>query len=79
MDHGRNPEETHAAGLRERRVQEAILDLPETLREVVLLRDYEGLDHKEIAEILEIGHDAVRKRYSRALAELGRLLRGRLA
>ncbi|MBD3160527.1 MAG: sigma-70 family RNA polymerase sigma factor [Candidatus Eisenbacteria bacterium] len=77
-DPQRNPEEEFAAQQRERIVQEAILDLPETLREVVLLRDYQGLDHREIATVLQIGHDAVRKRYSRALAELGRLLQERI-
>lgn len=72
------PEERLLAAERERLVGAALLELPEGLREVVLLRDYEGMDHRSIAEALGLGHDAARKRYSRALAELGRRLKGRL-
>jgi RNA polymerase sigma-70 factor (ECF subfamily) len=54
----------------ERKVQQAVMQLPEALREVVMLRDYHGLSHKEIASALDSTHDAVRKRYSRALAML---------
>jgi DNA-directed RNA polymerase specialized sigma24 family protein len=42
---------------------------------MVLLYDYEGLSHLEVAELLGIGHAAARKRYSRALEALGALLR----
>ena len=56
------------------RVQDAIGQLSPDLREVVLLRDYEGLDHGTIARIVGASDAAVRKRYSRALARLGELL-----
>ena len=56
------------------RVQEAIAQLPPDLREVVVLRDYEGLDHNTIADLVGASGAAVRKRYSRALARLGELL-----
>ena len=59
-------------------MREAIARLPEASRTVVLLYDYEGLNHQEIADVLNVNHAAVRKRYSRALAELGRLLREKL-
>ena len=55
-------------------VQRAIMELPEDLREIVILRDYEGLEHQAIAEIVNASHAAVRKRYSRALTRLGELL-----
>jgi len=42
---------------------------------VVLLRDYDGRSYEEIAAIVGANESAVRKRYSRALADLGRLLR----
>ncbi len=77
-DPGSDPADDLLTAQREAQVQEAIRELPESLRIVVVLHDYQGLDHKEIAAILEIGHDAVRKRYSRALAELGRILGDRL-
>jgi RNA polymerase sigma-70 factor (ECF subfamily) len=71
----RGPETLILARERERLVREAIERLPEPLREVVLLYDYRGLGHQEIAARLGIGHAAARKRYSRALEALGRLLR----
>ncbi len=71
-----NPEEAREAAEREKLVQTALMDLPDSLRTVVVLHDYQGLNHKEIASLLEMGHDAIRKRYSRALAELADKLRG---
>jgi RNA polymerase sigma factor (sigma-70 family) len=62
----------------ERLVQEALLELPEPAREVILLHDYEGIPHDRIAEILGSSHAAIRKRYSRAVKALGEILRGRL-
>lgn len=52
----------------------AIDGLPEVLRATLLLRYFEGLSFDVIAGILERNEDAVRKRYSRALAELRRVL-----
>lgn len=74
-DSSKGPEEALIAAERERQVQEAVAQLPESLREVVMLRDYMGLGHKEIAEVLDLSHEAVRKRYSRALSELGACLK----
>jgi len=59
-------------------VQEALQSLPEPLRASIVLHDYQGLDHRQAADVLHIAHDAARKRYSRALAALEQLLRGRL-
>ena len=73
-----NPAEEAPTAERQEIVQEAVRSLPEKLRVVILLRDFQGLDHKQIAEILGLNHDAVRKRYSRALAELARLLEGKV-
>jgi RNA polymerase sigma factor (sigma-70 family) len=72
------PEQTLLRKEREGHVQAAIARLPETLREVVLLHDYQGHGHREIAEIVGATYAAVRKRYSRALAELAKELKGRL-
>jgi len=73
-----DPEHDSLAGERERIVQEAIAALPEPLRATVLLHDYEGLGHEEIAAILGVEHAAARKRYSRALAALAKSLEGKL-
>jgi len=79
LSSGRNdPEADAVASERERIVQEALLSLPEPLRASIVLHDYQGLDHREVAEALHIAHDAARKRYSRALAALEARLRGRL-
>lgn len=71
---GPDPERALTDAERHREVQRAILELPEALREVVLLHDYRDLSHLEIAEILGASHAAVRKRYSRALAKLSESL-----
>ena len=63
---------------RERIVQEALLELPDAAREVIVLHDYEGIAHDRIAEMLGASHAAIRKRYSRALKALGEILQGRL-
>ena len=49
--------------------------LPESLRAPLLMHDYEGMAHEEIAVVLGIQYAAARKRYSRALAALGELLK----
>lgn len=70
-----DPEEARLLAERERMVQEAILQLPEGLRAAVLLHDYEGLGHEEVAAVTGISHAAARKRYSRAISELSKILR----
>ncbi len=72
---GPGAEETVERGERAERVQAAILELPESLRTVVVLHDYQGLNHEEIARAVGASHAAVRKRYSRALNRLGELLK----
>lgn len=64
---------------RERLVQDALMRLPEDQRTAVLLRDWYGLDHEQIATATGTSHAAARKRYSRALERLAELLRETLA
>lgn len=61
---------------RERAVRGALAALPAPLRESIVLHDYQGLSHQEIAAIAGIEYAAARKRYSRALAALARRLQG---
>jgi len=72
---GDTPEEAMARTERAQRVQEAILKLPEPYRSVVVMHDYRGLSHEEIATSIGVSYAAVRKRYSRALAKMGELLK----
>src|SRR5262249_18398560 len=66
------PERDAIARERERLVQTAIDQLPEPLKVAVVLHEYEGLDHLEIAKLTGVNHAAARKRYSRALETLGK-------
>lgn len=78
----RGPGDTPEAALlraeRERLVREALQSLPESLRVAVVLHDWAGLGHEEIARVTGIEHAAARKRYSRALVALGRALKEKL-
>lgn len=47
-------------------IQRALLALDEKYREVLELKCYFGLSHREIAVLLEISEDTVAKRYERA-------------
>lgn len=67
----------HDAAVRrelERLVQEALVKVPLEFREVVILRDLEQMDYREIAQILRIPEGTVKSRISRGRAELARLL-----
>lgn len=70
-----DPEQVALAAERERMVQEALTRLPDGAREVIVLHDYQGLPHDEVAEMLGVSHAAIRKRYSRALQSLAEILR----
>lgn len=69
-----DPEQALVAAERRGIVQKAIGALHEPLRAVVVLREYQGLSYEQIAEMTGTTPVAARKRYSRALAELGKLL-----
>lgn len=57
-----------------RRVREAVARLPETDREVLLMRTFEGLSFAEVAYVLHIDAATARKRHGRALLRLHKLL-----
>lgn len=58
------------------RVVAAVLQLPEALRDVVLLRFYEGLDSRQIGARLQRPDSTVRTQLQQALAKLRRRLDG---
>jgi len=67
----------HAPGVAERmRYGDALDRLGEQDREVILLHAWEGLEPREIAEVLGVSAVAVRSRLSRARARLRDLLGG---
>jgi len=57
-----------------RDLERALAALPEIHREVLLLVGVEGLDIKQAAAVLAIGHDAGRQRLARARAALAEAL-----
>ena len=71
-----SPERRTLRGERDRAVASALMKLPEALREVVVLRDFHGMAHEEVARVVNERNATVRKRYSRALAELRGFLQG---
>lgn len=61
-----DPEQQLAAAKLQRLVETAIASLPETYRIVLMMREVEGLDTKEVAECLEVSEDVVKTRLYRA-------------
>jgi RNA polymerase sigma-70 factor (ECF subfamily) len=74
VDREPSPSQRQEAREYRRLVTEAVNELPETDREILMMRNLEGLSHQEIAQLLDVSHEAVRKRYGRALIKLQRLL-----
>ena len=70
------PERTTLRAERDRAVAGALMRLSAKLREVVVLHDFQGLTHQEIASLVGSESAAIRKRYSRALSKLRRYLKG---
>ena len=56
------------------RLERCLAELPDELREVLLLRKVDGLGSQEVAELTGRSDAAVRKATSRALARLARLM-----
>ncbi|MCA1629538.1 MAG: sigma-70 family RNA polymerase sigma factor [Acidobacteria bacterium] len=75
-ERGRDPEGETLAHERERALDAALQTLARPYREVVVLRDVEGLSYEEVAAALEISVGTVKSRLSRGRAELRRRLEG---
>lgn len=58
-------------------IQQALARLSPELREAVILRDLQGLEYREIAQVLEVPEGTVKSRINRGRAELGRILKRR--
>ena len=73
-ERGVNPEQAALARERERLLTQALRTLSRAYREVVVLRDVEGLSYEEVAATLEISVGTVKSRLSRGRNELRRRL-----
>src|SRR5437660_1439450 len=71
-----NPEQATLARERERILTQALRSLSRVYREVVVLRDVEGLSYEEVAATLAISVGTVKSRLSRGRTELRRRLEG---
>jgi RNA polymerase sigma-70 factor (ECF subfamily) len=70
----RTPREELAAHEEAEMVRQALMQLPENYRAVLVLRHYENLKLREIAEVLEVPEGTVSSRMAEALTQLTRLL-----
>ncbi|MCI0539576.1 MAG: sigma-70 family RNA polymerase sigma factor [Verrucomicrobiales bacterium] len=55
-------------------VRQALLQLPEAYRSTVILRHYEDLKFREIADVLDVPEGTVKSRMAEAMSQLARLL-----
>jgi RNA polymerase sigma-70 factor, ECF subfamily len=68
------PDEALASREQAEIVREALLKLPEHYRAVVVLRHYENLKFREIADVLEIPEGTVKSRMAEGLEQLEQIL-----
>ena len=69
------PDRTVALGELSIAIQQALARLSPELREAIILRDLQGLEYREIAQVLDIPEGTVKSRINRGRAELGRILK----
>jgi RNA polymerase sigma-70 factor (ECF subfamily) len=68
------PDVALARGEAAERVRRALMKIPETYRSVLVLRHYEDLKFREIAEVLGIPEGTVKSRMAEGLSQMARLL-----
>jgi RNA polymerase sigma-70 factor (ECF subfamily) len=73
-DHGISPFDHAAQAELRHHVEEALRQLPEAFRTVVVLREIEGFAYEEIAEILNVNVGTVKSRLTRGRSALRTLL-----
>jgi RNA polymerase sigma-70 factor (ECF subfamily) len=69
-----SPDTAAESSLQDEYIQEALMEIPETFREVVVLRDIQQLTYKEIAEITGLPLGTVKSRINRGRNKLQDLL-----
>jgi RNA polymerase sigma-70 factor, ECF subfamily len=73
-DRGGSPFDHAAQSELKYRVEEALRQIPEVFRTVVVLREIEGFAYEEIAEILNVNIGTVKSRLTRGRSALRALL-----
>ncbi len=74
VDDSQSPERLMVGKELQEKIQEAIMNLSEDLRTVILLRDVQGLSYQEIADITKCSVEAVKSRIFRARGHLRKVL-----
>ena len=74
-DESFRPDTVTESSIADVQIQQAILSLPENYRQVVLLRDVEGLSYQEISEISKCPVGTVKSRVNRARLKLQQKLK----
>jgi RNA polymerase sigma-70 factor (ECF subfamily) len=74
VETSQDPHALYATKAEREQVREAIRKLPVEFREIVLLREYEGLSYQEIASVLDCPVGTVMSRLARARSKLRTLL-----
>ena len=78
QDHTHAPDRLLAGQELQRVIEQYVLALPHDFREAVVLRDYEGLSYREIADIVGCSEKAIKSRLHRARTILRERLQGYL-
>jgi RNA polymerase sigma-70 factor, ECF subfamily len=73
-DVGKDPHALYVSKMEREQVREAIKQLPEEFREIILLREFAELSYQEIAALLDCPPGTVMSRLARARSRLGTLL-----
>jgi RNA polymerase sigma-70 factor (ECF subfamily) len=73
-----DPQADAVRAQRVRLLLDAISELPDELAQVVLLRDLDGLDYREIGDFLGLPDGTVKSRLNRARIELAKIVRARV-
>jgi RNA polymerase sigma-70 factor (ECF subfamily) len=76
VDLGESPEEVALRRERQRALRQALSELPPNFREVIVLRDIEGLSYEEVAAALEANVGTIKSRIARGREELRKKLSG---
>jgi RNA polymerase sigma-70 factor (ECF subfamily) len=74
VEPSKDSHDLYVGKLEAEQVRAAIQELPVECREIVLLREYEGLSYQEIASVLDCPIGTVMSRLGRARAKLRALL-----
>jgi RNA polymerase sigma-70 factor, ECF subfamily len=74
IETSKDPHAQYVTKMEQERVRIAIRQLPTEFREIIILREYEGLSYQEIAAILDCPAGTVMSRLARARSRLRMLL-----